>query len=84
MNKVPAIKIVRAINVLRKGGRGTVFNDRIRTGRSIKVWGWREQDYSAAMQALIDAGYRVELVRTPALSALGVNRGGALRMHVRG
>jgi len=50
------------------------FNDCLSDGtRSIKVWGWGEQDYTSAIEALQAAGYQTKLVKS---------RHGRRRLHV--
>lgn len=52
------MKIVRGVKA------GTYFNDKLKSGvRSIKVWGWKEADYDAAVVALFAAGYTVRKVQ---------------------
>ena len=55
-------KLVRGLVTLL--GKGTVFNDKIQGGRSIKVWGWDERLYNEAAHVLSRHGYRVRKVRT--------------------
>ena len=57
-----AVKVVRALAYA--GGRTTVFNDRLRDGtRSIKVWGWQQEDYKSALRTLQNVGLRGRIVR---------------------
>jgi hypothetical protein len=55
--------IARAVIALT--GRGhAVFNDRLADGRrSLKVWGWTEQDYHEAHALLTRAGCRATVVQ---------------------
>ena len=77
--KIAASKIVRALDTL-KGRESTIFNDKTTFGRSIKVWGWSEIDYTDAKAHLEDIGYKVKVVRT----AKTKYTRGALRLHVQG
>lgn len=45
------------------GPRAIIYNDRTKTGRSIKIWGGA--DYDRVMTALQAAGIPSELIRTP-------------------
>ena len=81
--KAPASKIIRAVDVLRKGGCSTVFNDAISGGRSFKVWGWDQKDYAAAKAALTAQGYTVKQRVTPE-SNFSWTSGGNTRLWVYG
>ena len=79
--RTKSAKIVRALMTIT--GKGTfLFNDRIRGGRSIKVWGWKEQHYDVAMQALAKQGIGSKLVRTRA-SGNPWRGGSSLRIHTQ-
>lgn len=72
-------KIVRALMTLT--GKGTsLFNDKIRGGRSIKVWGWKQEHYEVAIQAMKKQGIEAQLVTTPLVNKKW-NVGGDLRIH---
>lgn len=74
-------KIVRALMTLT--GKGSfVFNDRIKNGRSIKVWGWNVQHYEVAMEAMAKQGIKSRLVTTPN-SDNPWRGGGQLRIHTQ-
>lgn len=52
------MKIVRALMVLT--GRNYVFNDRLKDGRrSIKVWGWSEDEWRLCIDMLRAHGFTV-------------------------
>ena len=56
-----------------------VFNDKLVDGtRSLKVWGWKLDDYTLAQKLLEDAGCRVTRVKTPGI----FGRSGSYRLHV--
>lgn len=75
-------KIVRALMTLT--GKGTfVFNDRIRGGRSIKVWGWKKDHYDVAIEAMTKQGIKAKLVTTPMFKNLTWKTGGSLRIHTQ-
>lgn len=57
-------KIVRSVMISRNSGF-FMFNDRILGARSIKVWGFKQADYQAAVEALSRHGYRTKMVTTP-------------------
>ncbi len=78
----PASKIVRALITLDGTGK-KVFNDRVSFGRSIKVWGWSDDQYAKAKQYLEAAGYSVKIVRSRPLKWSWC-KGNALRLHVIG
>jgi hypothetical protein len=71
-------KIVRALMTVTGKGH-TLFNDRTKTGRSIKVWGWKQEHYEVAMQALAKQGIPSKLVKT----ASGRYYSGSLRIHTQ-
>ena len=57
-----AVKIVRAFANI--NGAKTVFNDRLVDGtRSVKVWGWKREDYYAARALLHSAGLGGRVIR---------------------
>jgi hypothetical protein len=57
-----AVKVVRAL--ANATGPKTVFNDRLVDGtRSIKVWGWQQEDYKSALRTLQNVGLRGRIVR---------------------
>ena len=73
-------KAVRLINSLRHHKHTIVFNDRMKNGgRSIKVWGWGEQDYDYAQKFLQELGFTVKRVITPYFHYC---YGGNTRLHV--
>ena len=60
-----ASRIVRAVDILLKDGKSVIFNDPlVDGGRSIKVWGWGDAEYSKAVVELKLAGYDVARVKT--------------------
>ena len=59
MQTTRAMQYVRAL----AGNTAGIYNDKIKYGRSFKVWGWREQDYKDAARAMELAGFTVK-VRT--------------------
>ena len=61
-----------------------VFNDKMSTGgRSIKVWGWKAEDYDAAQAALEAAGYTVKRIVTPVTGEGYIWRtGGKTRLQI--
>jgi len=72
-------RIIRAlITVTGKGT--TLFSDRIKGGRSIKVWGWTKDHYEVAIQALAKQGISARLVNTPMVDRAWTS-GGELRIH---
>jgi len=74
-------KIVRALMTLT--GKGTfLFNDRIRGGRSIKVWGWKKDHYDVAIEAMAKQGITAKLVKTQE-SGNPWRGGGCLRIHTQ-
>lgn len=85
--KVSASKIVRSLVTLTEASSGkscTVFNDSRTFGRSVKVWGWDESDYSNAKAWLELAGFKVVLKRTPVSKnpTWGRSTGGKLRLWI--
>ncbi len=76
-----AANIVRAVALLTNKPY-TVFNDARSFGRSIKVWGWDQADYDAAIFYLQKAGYDVRMVRTPKLR-YSWSTGNSLRIWVK-
>jgi DNA mismatch repair ATPase MutS len=58
--KVTAAQLVRSI-ARNNGNNYIVYNDRIKTGRSIKVCGWRKMQVSVAKEMLISLGYKVKI-----------------------
>lgn len=53
--------IVKAVQLMTNRGY-TVFNDRLADGRrSVKVWGWNQDDYQKAASMLREAGCKVEV-----------------------
>ena len=75
-------KIARALITLT--GAGTcLFNDRIKGGRSIKVWGWQRRHYELAMQAMSKQGISAKLVKTSVFKNLTWQPGGNLRIHTK-
>ena len=79
--KAKSSKIVRALMTLT--GKGTfLFNDKIRGGRSIKVWGWKKEHYEVAMEAMAKQGIASKLVKTPD-STSPWRGGGTLRIHTQ-
>lgn len=60
---------------------GFIFNDRLRDGRrSLKVWGWSEQQYLLAKEKLEALGCTVEVVH---VALRGKPPGGfRFRLHV--
>lgn len=70
-------------------GRGhSIFNDKMVDGtRSLKVWGWRKEDYEQAARMLDLLGCKVKMVVTPYYKDRhtwggGNNVGGKTRLHV--
>ena len=59
MQTTKAMQYVRAL----AGERAGIYNDKIKNGRSFKVWGWTEADYKDAKEAMELAGFTVK-VRT--------------------
>ncbi len=59
MRTTRAMKYVRAL----AGEQVGIYNDKIKFGRSFKVWGWTKQNYEEAAKALEIAGFTVK-VRT--------------------
>ena len=59
MRTTKAMQYMRAL----AGSDAGIYNDKIKNGRSFKVWGWREQDYKGAAAAMELAGFTVK-VRT--------------------
>lgn len=59
MRTTRAMQYVRAL----AGNEVGIYNDKIKSGRSFKVWGWRVEDYKAAAAAMALAGFTVK-VRT--------------------
>ena len=59
MRTTKAMQYVRAL----AGGGVVIYNDKIKNGRSFKVWGWTKADYDSAATALFIAGFTVK-VRT--------------------
>lgn len=56
--------VTKTMQIVRKlaGKDATVFNDKMVNGdRSIKVWGWKNTDYTNAKTALEAAGLRAVL-----------------------
>lgn len=77
IRKINPAKIVRDL-----AGNKTVFNDRRSNGgRSIKVWGWDNQRYQTAIQALAEQGISARLVVTPVFKNLTWQPGGNIRIH---
>ena len=74
-------KGVRIIRALAAGKTATIFNDRTKVGRSVKVWGWKQPDYDRAIRVLNAADVPCKLVTTPELGSWG--RGGSLRIHTQ-
>lgn len=69
-------KIVRALMTVT--GKGTtLFNDRIKGGRSLKVWGWTKDHYKVAIQALAEQGIEARLINKK------WHVGGSLRIHTK-
>lgn len=53
--------IVKAVQLMTNRGH-TVFNDRLVDGRrSVKVWGWNQDDYQKAASMLREAGCKAEV-----------------------
>jgi len=77
-------KAVRLINSLRNHKNTLVFNDRMKNGgRSIKVWGWGDQDYDYAQKFLQELGFDVKRVVTPTQQmGWAWSVGGNTRLHV--
>jgi hypothetical protein len=74
-------KIIRALMTI--SGDGTfLFNDRIKGGRSIKVWGWNKSHYEVAIHALKKQGITARLVKTPVVNKRW-KVGGSLRIHTQ-
>jgi hypothetical protein len=61
-----------------------LFNDKMSTGgRSIKVWGWKKEDYDAAQAALEAAGYTVKRIVTPVYNKSRIYQiGGNTRLQI--
>ena len=59
MQTTKAMQYVRAL----AGERAEIYNDKIKNGRSFKVWGWTAKDYEDAKAAMELAGFTVK-VRT--------------------
>jgi len=59
MRTTRAMQYVRAL----AGERAWIYNDKIKFGRSFKVWGWTKQDYDNVAAAMELAGFTVK-VRT--------------------
>lgn len=73
-------KIARSLMTHTGQGR-KLFNDRIRGGRSIKVWGWQREHYELAIRAMAKQGIAAKLVKTPVIK--GWPRTGMLRIHTQ-
>ncbi len=59
MRTTRAMQYVRALAV----SDASIYNDKVKYGRSIKVWGWTKQDYDNVAAAMELAGFTVK-VRT--------------------
>lgn len=59
MRTTRAMQYVRAL----AGNTAGIYNDKIKNGRSFKVWGWTVKDYDDAKAAMELAGFTVK-VRT--------------------
>ena len=59
MRTTRAMQYVRAL----AGERAWIYNDKVKYGRSFKVWGWTKQDYEDVATAMALAGFTVK-VRT--------------------
>lgn len=56
-------KIVRAFMII--SGKGTtMFSDKIKNGKSIKVWGFSAFDYQDCKEILQKHGFKVKVVYT--------------------
>jgi hypothetical protein len=61
MNTKPTAAQLVRILVKVKGDRTWVYNDKLRTGRSIKVCGWKRKDAELAKAVLETHGYKVKI-----------------------
>jgi hypothetical protein len=75
-------EVRKLVDTLAKGK--VVFNDKLENGgRSIKVWGWRSNDYAALQELLQSNGYTVKQVLTPVKNVgKWYENGGSIRLHV--
>lgn len=79
-NRSPA-KLVRSLMTI-TGQGWRMFNDKTRFGRSIKVWGVKDDFYKAAQEILMKHGYTVKIISTPKVGSGMCQHGGNLRLHV--
>jgi hypothetical protein len=81
MSRSKSAQIVRGL-VAVTGKGSSVFNDKIRGGRSIKVWGWTRDIYLVACEALERQGIPAQLVTTPKAKS-SWSSGNSLRIHTQ-
>lgn len=67
MQTTRAMQYVRAF----AGRDAEIYNDKVKYGRSFKIWGWREQDYKECAAALWLAGFTVKVRTSKQWSARG-------------
>jgi hypothetical protein len=82
MEKTKTRKVAQVLS--KATGRGhMIFNDKLANGtRSLKVWGWTINDYTAAQELLRGMGCRVELVEQEKYDARGGRFFTMRRLHV--
>lgn len=77
--------VTKTTRIARKlaGPRATIFNDKMVDGRrSLKVWGWKRNDYEECERQLRAAGLAVELVERNTPKTYFRAAGKQIRLHV--
>ena len=82
MRKFKSSQLIRALATIidTDGGNHHVYCDKIKGGRSIKVWGWKEKHYNVALDVLKTHGIPAKLVLTPEADFFW-RGGGNIRIH---
>ena len=60
----------------------TVYNDKIKNGRSVKIVGYKPKDYSKIVNILNNEGFTVNIVKTPKIETFFGVGGGEYRIHI--
>jgi hypothetical protein len=84
MSNITKTRAVAKMVILTNKRGHVIFNDRLKDGtRSLKVWGWKEQDYVAAKKLLELFDCKVEMIVEDKYSPRGGCHYTMRRLHVQ-